>query len=204
MHLNVLSPQQTELLPLIRRFRRSFYLVGGTAIALHIGHRRSIDFDLFSTAKLPKSRIRAILREWAEPGRVVHEDIDQLHLIINHVKLTFFQYPYPVPHEEKADDFASMPDLLTLAAMKAFALGRRAKWKDYVDLFFILTRHHTIDMVTAKAEELFGGEFSGKLFREQLCFFEDVDYTESIDYLTDPVPDEKIREGLVEVSTGIL
>jgi hypothetical protein len=204
MHLNILSPQQAELLPLIRHFRRSFYLVGGTAIALHIGHRRSIDFDLFTQAKLSKSRIRKVLRDWPHPGRLLYEDIDQLHLMVNHVKLTFFQYPYEVPHGIAAGDFASMPDLLTLAAMKAFALGRRAKWKDYVDLYFILTEHHSINVVSAKADELFGGEFSGKLFREQLCYFEDVDYTESVDYLVAPVPDEHVREGLINLSTRIL
>jgi hypothetical protein len=204
MHLNVLSPQQAELLPLIRRFRRSFYLVGGTAIALHIGHRRSIDFDLFTAAQLSKSKIRGVLREWPEPARVLHEDVDQLHVLLNHVKLTFFQYPYDVPHGMDADGFAHMPDLLTLAAMKAFALGRRAKWKDYVDLYFLLTGHHSIERVSAKADELFGGDFSGKLFREQLCYFDDVDYTESVDYLGAPTPDERIRERLIELSTRIV
>jgi hypothetical protein len=45
MHKEVLSAPQTELLPVVRSFKREFYLAGGTAIALHIGHRRSIDLD---------------------------------------------------------------------------------------------------------------------------------------------------------------
>jgi hypothetical protein len=48
MHLEILTDKQKELLPLISQFKRNFYLVGGTAIALHLGHRESIDFDLFS------------------------------------------------------------------------------------------------------------------------------------------------------------
>ncbi len=75
---------------------------------------------------------------------------------------------------------------------------------DYVDLYFILTGHHSIDRVSAKADELFGGDFSGKLFREQLCYFDDVDYTESVDYLGPPTPDARIREGLIELSTRIV
>jgi hypothetical protein len=47
MHLEILSLEQKELLSLISHFKRKYYLVGGTAIALHIGHRMSIDFDLF-------------------------------------------------------------------------------------------------------------------------------------------------------------
>jgi len=52
MHKEVLSEKQLELLPLIKLFSREYYLVGGTAIALHIGHRRSIDFDLFTNKNL--------------------------------------------------------------------------------------------------------------------------------------------------------
>lgn len=48
-----------------------------------------------------------------------------------------------------------MPDLLTLSAMKAFALGRRAKWKDYVDMYFILRDHYDIHTVSSKAQEIF-------------------------------------------------
>ena len=46
--------------------------------------------------------------------------------------LTFFQYPFPVVPEEIFNDVFRMPSLLSLAAMKAYALGRRSKWKDYV------------------------------------------------------------------------
>ena len=48
MHDNILTNEQRNLLPLIKAFSKDYYLVGGTAIALHIGHRRSIDFDLFT------------------------------------------------------------------------------------------------------------------------------------------------------------
>jgi hypothetical protein len=48
MHEEILTKNQLELLSLIRVFNRSFYLVGGTAIALYLGHRQSIDFDLFN------------------------------------------------------------------------------------------------------------------------------------------------------------
>ena len=50
MHKEILTLEQLELTPLLKKFSKDFYLVGGTAIAFHIGHRRSIDFDLF-TAK---------------------------------------------------------------------------------------------------------------------------------------------------------
>lgn len=203
IHLNILTSRQHELLPLIRRFKRSFYLVGGTAIALHIGHRRSIDFDLFTGSRLYKSRVRKRLQEWSLPCRIIHDDDDQMHFLCNRVKLTFFQYPFEIPHAVKVNDFMTMPDLLTLAAMKAFALGRRAKWKDYVDLFFIF-QHYSIAQVSEHAACIFGDQFSEKLFREQLCYHADIDYTETVDFIGKPVADDDVRAGLIDLAARIL
>ena len=52
MHKEILSEEQANLLPLVKTFSKNFGLVGGTAIALHIGHRESLDFDLFRLKNL--------------------------------------------------------------------------------------------------------------------------------------------------------
>ena len=52
MHEEILNAAQQSLLPLMSQFRREYYLVGGTAIALHIGHRRSVDFYMFKPTSL--------------------------------------------------------------------------------------------------------------------------------------------------------
>ena len=60
--------------------------------------------------------------------------------------------------------------LLDLAAMKAYALGRRLKWEDYVDLYFIFTYHYSIIDICKRATEIFNNMLSEKLFRAQLSF----------------------------------
>ena len=52
MHEEILNDDQQKLLPLMAQFRREYYLVGGTAIALHLGHRRSVDFDMFKFGRV--------------------------------------------------------------------------------------------------------------------------------------------------------
>ncbi len=85
--------------------------------------------------------------------------------------------------------------------MKAFALGRRAKWKDYVDLYFILKAHHSVAEITAKGVEIFGNEFNEKIFRVQLAYFNDIDYSEQVVYKDGfRVDDEVIKKTLVEFS----
>ena len=58
MHKEILTVEQLELLPLVKSFGDNFGLVGGTAVALHLGHRRSIDFDLFSSKEFDNGEIR--------------------------------------------------------------------------------------------------------------------------------------------------
>ena len=198
MHSEILSPKQVELLPLLREFRRSFYLVGGTAIGLHLGHRRSIDFDLFCLSPLIKSRVWNKLMKFGFENKPLSEDIDQLHLMVNSVKVTFFQFPYSIEHPLSLDSIITLPSLLTLASMKAFALGRRAKWKDYVDLYFILKDHFSIAEISAECENNFPNQYSEKLFREQLAFHKDIDFSEPIEYLGTPVPENEIKKFLTE------
>jgi len=203
MHTEIFTASQVELLPYLKAFHRSFYLVGGTAVALHIGHRRSIDFDLFTHAQLNKSRIKAKLMHIPFSQIPVFEDFDQLHLLINNVKLTFFSYPYSVLHPINVGSIFSIPSLLSLAAMKAFALGRRAKWKDYVDLYFILHDYFTMQEICKEAEKIFNQQFSEKLFRQQLAFHKDIDYTESVEFMMTAVPDEEMKEFLIDKATDL-
>ncbi|MFN0035375.1 MAG: nucleotidyl transferase AbiEii/AbiGii toxin family protein [Saprospiraceae bacterium] len=201
MHENILSEEQKALLPFVQSFRKEFYLVGGTAIALQIGHRVSIDFDLFKSGSIQPAKISKRFEEFDLPFQLLFQDANGMHLLSNGVKITFYQFPFKV-EARLVFESIKMPDLLHLAAMKAYALGRRAKWKDYVDLYFVLKNHHPLPEVSAKAKSLFGELFSPKLFVQQLCYFGDVNYTEEIEYVDKEVPDAQIREFLEGVATG--
>ena len=78
----------------------------------------------------------------------------------------------------------------------------RSKWKDYVDLYFLLRDHFTIADISSVATRIFGEFFSEKLFRSQLCYFDDIDYTETVDWLIpNPPTEEEIKEVLTEFAT---
>ena len=81
-------------------------------------------------------------------------------------------------------------------------LGRRSKWKAYVDLYFLLTEHFSIQEISAEATQLFGELFSEKMFRIQLTYFEDVDYSEEVEYLIETPPtDQQVKDKLTELAT---
>ena len=94
-----------------------------------------------------------------------------------------------------------LPDLLTLSAMKAFALSRRPKWKDYVDLYFIIKSHYLVGEISEKAKEIFQGEFNERIFREALVYFADVSYAEPVEYMKGfEVSDKTIEKELIKFS----
>jgi hypothetical protein len=203
MYDNILSDNQKELLPFIQSFQREYYLVGGTAIALQIGHRESIDFDMFKLGNVNKVKITQRLNDLGWTYQLLYTNAESFHILCNGVKITFFQYPFKIPAKLAFQDI-KMPNLLHLAAMKAYALGRRAKWKDYVDLYFIFKNHHSLDEVVTKAQEVFQSLFSPKLFKQQLCYFNDIDYGEEVTYCIDPITDDEIKSYLTEISTNSL
>ena len=204
MHIQILNPDQVALLPLVKQFRKEFYLVGGTAIALHLGHRRSIDFDLFKFNPLAPTKIIKTISGFKIPYVITRRVTEQLNVTIQDVKFTFFQYPFKINATEKLADVLRLPSLLDLSAMKAYALGRRSKWKDYVDLYFILKGHYSIKQISDHSSVIYGQLFSEKLFRAQLSFFDDIDFSEPIEYIGEPIPEETIKEFLIEKAIDFL
>ncbi len=109
--------------------------------------------------------------------------------------------PKIAPFSKKINNTIKLPDLLTLAAMKAYSLGYRVKWKDYVDLYFIIKDYFSINKIIKKAEDIFSSEFNEKIFRTQLSYFKDIDYTEKVIYMKGfEISDEVIKKGLIKFS----
>jgi len=203
MHQEIFNQNQLKLLPFVAQFKKEFYLVGGTAIALYIGHRRSIDFDLFKFSQIkPKSIIKTI-SGFGYPYTVTRRVTEQMNLTIYDVKFTFYQYPFKISETEMFNDILRLPKLIDLTAMKAYALGRRSKWKDYVDLYFLLKEWFTIKQIAERANKAYGQLFSEKLFRAQLTYFDGIDYTEQVEYICHPVAESDIKEFLIDIATDI-
>ena len=201
MHLNILNNDQQQLLPILSKFKKEFYMVGGTSIALHIGHRLSIDFDLFKSGRIKPKAIIKKFQEQKEALSVTLNIDGQLNLNCRNVKFTFFEYEFDVPHAINIENAINIPELIDLAAMKAYALGRRSKWKDYVDLYFILKDHYSIAEISKRAELIYQDLFSEKLFRGQLNYFIGINFEEQVEFIPGFETDETIiKEFLTEAA----
>lgn len=181
MRVDVLTPGALELFPRLAAFKGDFYLAGGTGLALQIGHRVSVDFDLFSSAPIPKRLLKEIEETYYPNAsrEVLISNSNELTIIIAGVKFTFVHYPFPVilPFER----IAPVPLLAVkeILASKAYTIGRRGEFKDYVDLYAGLRGGHgSLGEMLALAAEKYGDAFNDRLFLEQLVYLDDVEEAE--------------------------
>jgi len=205
MFENVLSSQQFALAERLLPEVNDFYLAGGTALALQIGHRRSLDFDLGSPHEIKAFDLeRRLISRGFKIEAILTVTGNEFSLVLEDTRVTFFFFPFHIVHEQAWDRVQiTFPDISVLAAMKAYALGRRGKWKDYVDLYFVLKFKLNMGELISKAEEIFSSQFNTKLFREQLCYFDDIDYSETIEYIEYAPGDDEIRAFLESLATDI-
>jgi len=123
---------------------------------------------------------------------------DQLNLVTGEsAAVTFFYDEYKPKYPEIETRGIGLLDLRDLASNKAFTIGKRGKWRDYVDVYFLLTRKIvTLREIIDVSLERSGGEFPVRLFLQQLVYFDDIASYE-IDFLGEAVPVEEIKRYLV-------
>ena len=176
-YLDKLSPEQQEVFKLLKRFGKKFVLAGGTAIMLQIGHRVSYDFDCFSNSLLPKNLLRRAKEVFGSSIILKIQMGDQITITTKSgVDVTFVYFPYRALRKPINTDSLPLFHLDDLVANKAYTIGRRGVWRDYIDLFSFLKRDlYSLEKIIALAEKKFEGEFNQKLFLGQLVYFRDLD-----------------------------
>ncbi len=159
MHREVLTKRASELFTSLSRFS-GFYLAGGTALALQIGHRISVDFDLFTDSEIKRSMLPSLSGVF--PGASTEplvNNSDELTALVDGVKVTFLRYPFPPLDQLVTQEGVSLLSVKEIAATKAYTIGRRGAFKDYVDLYFVLLEQHaTLAEIIDLAERKFGAD----------------------------------------------
>lgn len=187
IHQEALNEKGKEIWPKLKNFT-DFYLAGGTALALQLGHRISVDFDFFSSEPIEKNLLLKIKKLF--PDKTIFPSVNnpqELTIFIDEVKITFLQYPFPLMIELVNYEGVKILDIKEIAATKAYTVGRRGSLKDYVDLYFIVFDNYAIlAEIIEIAEKKYGGEFNSRLFLEQLIYLDDVEEAEIL-FLKDKI-----------------
>ncbi len=167
MFVGVLPPAVQANLALVARtaLAKQFYLAEGTAVALHLGHRRSYDLDFFTTERefpvsLPRQELESV-----GTLEILHEGKGTFVGKLNGIQVSFFIYPYRLLEPLvllEGIQIASLPDL---AAMKLEAIASRGVKRDFVDLYQICQ----VAIPLREVIRLF--EASTQVFNTACCIF---------------------------------
>ena len=190
-NLDYLLPKTKELLLTLTKdcfFLKNYVLVGGSALSLHLGHRKSEDLDFFTYEDtFSKQEILNYIKNFNQK-EIINQTNEQIDVLLNGVKVTFFnaKWSFLKPHEIKAFNLASLEQI---AAMKVNVLFLRAKYRDYYDLYFLAKEAMSLREIFRSSEKIVEG-VTYKLFLTALLYVDDIE-DDTIDYLE---PKEKITK----------
>lgn len=178
MFESVLTPEARAVIEILSKWPAmpNFYLGGGTAAALQLGHRTSHDFDFFSQTRF---RHQVHARSLRTLGRFIIDYTDSNTLVgrLNDVKVGFFHYLYPLlkaTHHWQGLNIASLEDI---GCSKVEAISSRGKKRDFVDLYFILKALGlNLKEMLRLFEQKYGSEQYNLIhIQKSLVFFEDAE-----------------------------
>lgn len=189
LHSELLDKNRQEVLQKLAPLTSDFVLGGGTALALQLAHRKSFDFDFFSSSQIPKNLLEK-LSKLLQIENVVIDNLDELTFFTSGIKITFLYYPFKplFKHLEAAGGLKIFP-VKEIALQKAYTIGRRGEYRDYFDLYTILEQKHIgLKEIINGAKQIYNGAFDEKLFLEQLVYFGDLRSFEVIPASQTPLP----------------
>lgn len=174
--LELLDPERKKTFSKLRPLAKiGGVLAGGTAIFLQIKRRRSFDFDVFFSKHVVKRAFKVANQAIEIRGKILDRPGHITFLTKQKVQVTLFYYEFPPLYSLVKTSSLPLYDIRDLAADKAYTLGRRSAWRDYVDLFFLLKdKHVVLEEIIKDAQGKFKAHFAPKLFLEQLTYYGDI------------------------------
>jgi hypothetical protein len=177
--LDILPAAQRRLWPELKAVPSGFVLYGGTALALHLGHRDSVDFDFFGRQALNIHSLENDL-PFMLGAKIFQRDKNTLSAILERggpVQVSFFGVPkinqVRAPHVS-ADNGLKIASLLDLAGTKASVIQLRAEAKDYVDMDALMRLGGiSLPVALASAMKIYGTSFNPEITLKALSYFED-------------------------------
>lgn len=177
--LDVLPPPQKAIWPELSATPNHFTLYGGTAIALRLGHRFSVDFDFFSlTPFVPNGLMTSI--SYLAGGVLLQSEANTLTIGVDRngpVKLAFYgglnMGQIEVPEKAKGPAIA-VASLMDLGGTKAAVVTQRAELKDYLDIHALITQAKLplAEMLSA-ASIIYGGQFNPLISLKAITYHDD-------------------------------
>jgi hypothetical protein len=179
LHTNTVKPGTLELLIKITAIPEltGFNLAGGTALALQIGHRLSIDLDLFGQRPFEQQEILDLVSHLGDVRQISYSK-NIFVLKINDVKVDFVNYKYPLIKDIRKDEGLRLLSLQDIGAMKIAAITGRGRKRDFIDLFFLMQQFSLSELLSFYNKKYPDG--NELMVARSLVYFDDADEDEDV------------------------
>ncbi|MGD0712311.1 MAG: nucleotidyl transferase AbiEii/AbiGii toxin family protein [Bacteroidales bacterium] len=177
LHFDTVDPAALELLENIQKqpVFSGLRLVGGTSLSLQIGHRKSIDLDLFGTLHSDEYAINKNLKKLGSVKLLKKTENINIYLI-NNIKVDIVNYPYEWLERPVTSGTLVLAGKKDIAAMKLSAVAGRGTKKDFIDIYFLLQKFSLSEMLSFYNKKYpDGSEF---IVLKSLAYFDDADADE--------------------------
>ncbi|MBI3442149.1 MAG: nucleotidyl transferase AbiEii/AbiGii toxin family protein [Candidatus Sungbacteria bacterium] len=155
-----------------------FYLAGGTALALQLGHRLSYDLDFFTEQDFSEKKLTEVLQGLGELT-IDHRAEDTLLGFLNGARISFFWYRYPLLFPPVSFLNMRLADIRDIGAMKLDAIQSRGKKRDFIDLWAIMQHGITIGDLLGFFEKKYAGvSYNTQHIMKSLVYFADAEQDE--------------------------
>jgi predicted nucleotidyltransferase component of viral defense system len=161
----------------------TFVLVGGTALALQLGHRLSDDLDMFSEKPFNEDSLLNLIQQNFENTNIIGRDVQTLNMAINNIKVDLIQYNYPLLEDIVVESGVRMMSTKDIAAMKLSSVSSRGVKKDFYDIYFLLQQYSLQQMLA-----FYQAKFKvNNVFHvlKSLDYFDDAEKSADVALLTD-------------------
>lgn len=196
LHLETISSATLELLNKLMNFNEfdKLRLVGGTGLALQIGHRISIDLDLFGDIDFESINTTQLFNTFQQVVNLKKSKHINI-FSINDIKVDFVNYSYPWLNPSVIIDKIRMGSVEDIAAMKLAAITGRGSMKDFIDLYFLLKRYTLTELIEFYKRKYFDG--SVYLVLKSLTYFEDSE-TDMSPQMVSPIKWNDVKKSILE------
>lgn len=199
MYFSVLDPRQISLLKKLEFLKKyRFYLAGGTALALQINHRTSLDFDFYTEKKFDLKELHRVLEKKFKKITLLQKSEGTLIVKIDSLSVSFFRYPYPLIFPPiKYGKFPPLASKEDIAAMKIIAISDRGIRRDFVDIYFLLREFSLRDIFNFVKKKY--PNFNIYVGLRGLTYFADADRKQKRRlYLPQSISWNKVKKFLIE------
>ena len=195
LYLETVESSTLELLKKLQRLPvlEQTRLVGGTALALQLGHRKSIDLDFFGTVDCEAEYLRESIAGIA--SLTILKESPHIHIyIVDGIKVDIVNYKYPWLDDVVLEQGLRLASVSDIAAMKITAIIGRGTKKDFIDIAFLLHHFSLEEILHFYAAEY--NDSSVFMAMKSLAYFDDAE--------ADPMPDMFVNQSWQQVKAYIL